>query len=186
MHCPRCGAFNGDAATACAACGSALVPLAPSAAPGAPAAWGQGAPPPERPTGVTLIAVYDFVTAAFLVLVGFFVMVAAALFAGFFGLLGADSDAVAGIGMVIGFLVLALAGLHVGLGIAVLKGKAWARIVQMVLAGLSLAGFVFGLLGVAAEGEGFNLGFNLVQGALGGVILWYLFQPEAKRFFGGA
>lgn len=184
MHCPRCGAANVDGAVACAACGSPLAPM-----PYAPTAPSTMAPPMARPTGVTVLAVIDFVFAglAGLAALGFLLVMAS----------GAASDpafaeemgVIAGLMGVAAVVVLLFGALYGALGWGLLKGKEWARIVHLVLAGIGIAGIGLGLLsslgmmGMDAAAAGFSLVWNLVWGALMGFILWYLLQPGVRAWF---
>lgn len=136
-----------------------------------------------RPTGVTILAVLDFIGAAGCVLLGILFMVGGT-FAGAaagsntqggaaaFGFL-AGLGAFMGVAMFIGAAIAAL----VGWGLWKLKG--WARIVTIVLAALGAA---VNLLGIVTH---FNVG-GLIGLAIDGLILWYMFQPNVKAAFAGS
>lgn len=72
-------------------------------------------------------------------------------------------------------VILGILGLLVGWGLW--TGKGWARILAIILSGLgvliSLAGLVLGSIP------------SVVGLAIDGLVLWYLFRPNVKAFFGG-
>ena len=134
-----------------------------------------------RPTSVTVAAWILIVLGALVTLAGIFLVIGSGAFAAIFGPL-------AGLGIVLGIIVLALGVLEVWSGIAILGGKNWARITGMVLSAL------FGLLsllsvvtafttpavtdpttGVAAGGPGSAIG-PLVGVLLYGFVFWALMK----------
>jgi hypothetical protein len=132
----------------------------------------------NRPTGVTVIAVLCFIGACFLTLLACLFLVGGGLAARF---MPPDAHIPAGIAAAVGgaaaIIFLLLAGLYVAVGMGLLKLKEWARIVTIVLAGLSL---LFGLLGLLHFHP-----FALVRLAIAGWILWYLLQPHVVAAFRG-
>jgi len=141
-----------------------------------------------RPTGVTIIAVLDFIGAAVCVLVGLAMM----LGGGFVATLlsqqqggGAGAGFLAAIGAAAGVFLLICAAVAVLLGWGLLKLKEWARIVTIVLAGLGALGALIGLAGVMGHFAAIAVVFVLVRLAINGLIIWYLLQPHVKATFQG-
>lgn len=132
-----------------------------------------------RPTSVTVAAWILIVLGALVTLAGIFFVIGSGALASVFGPL-------AGLGVVMGIIVLALGVLELWSGISILGGKNWARITGMVLSAL------FGLLsllsiitafttpavtdpttGVSAGGPGSAIG-PIVGLLLYGFVLWAL------------
>jgi hypothetical protein len=132
----------------------------------------------NRPTGVTVIAVLFFIGTCFLALLGCLFLVGGGLAAKF---MPPDAHIPAGIlaaaGVLGAIVFLLLAALYATVGVGLLKLKEWARIIAIVLAGLS---FLFGLLGLLHFHP-----FALVRLAIAGWILWYLLQPHVVAAFRG-
>lgn len=137
-----------------------------------------------RPTGVTVIAVLDFIGAGICALAG----IAFFLGAGFMGTLIGQGQAagsaqaggfVAMLGGAVGIVFLVIAAIAALIGWGLLGLKNWARIVQIVLAGLGLLGVLFGLLHFSAA---ILLGL-LIRGAINALIIWYLLKPDVAAAF---
>lgn len=141
----------------------------------------------ERPTGVTVLAVLDFIGSACLVLVAIIFLVGAG-FAG--SMLHNQSSGgammLAGLGTLgaVFFFIGALVAGALGFGLWNLMN--WARWITIFFAALGIlgafAGFAMGM-GHHAFGWGMALLFRL---AINGIIIWYLFQPNVRRAFGEA
>ena len=122
----------------------------------------------KRPEGVSIISIYYYVAAGLLVM-GACAMVTIPLIVAF----AAQHDADARIAVpivtvvmaVIMFFLVVLAVAYAGVGWGLWNLKPWARIGAIVLAVLSLASVPIGTI-------------------IGGLILWYMFQPEARAAFG--
>lgn len=138
-----------------------------------------------RPTGVSIIAVLDFIGAGICVLFG----IAALLGAGFLGAFMSQAQggnasaggfmAVLGGAISIVFIIIgAISGL-VGWGMWTLKG--WARIVQIIFAALGLLGALSALLHFSGA---MLVGF-VIRIAINGLIIWYLVKPEVAAAFSG-
>lgn len=143
----------------------------------------------ERPTGITTLAVLNFIGAALTALgavvfmVGFGMMGAAGKAAEPSG--GASSLMLLGglgaVGAVI-FLFCAAFGVAIGYGLWTLRN--WARVIQIICIGLGLLGCLLGVLTSLVGFHIVNLVLNAGFGALYVWILWYLFQPHVKQAFG--
>src|SRR3989304_3115556 len=121
----------------------------------------------DRPTGVTILAVLNFIGAAFYILLGLGFMLGMGILGGIIGQAGGEGSAGAmgmlmGLGVVAGviFIVLSLIPLLIGWGLWKLKN--WARIISIVLFALgALAALAGGGIGASA-GERIGLGLDLV------------------------
>jgi hypothetical protein len=137
----------------------------------------------ERPTGVTVLSVVAFIFGGFLGLGGLGMMLGGAVLAQMAksGGLGA----LAGVGgAIIGIVLLGAAVIYVVDAVGLLKVQNWARILTVILVGLSLLRAGFGLLGSMAHFNVIALFFGLVIAAIDAWILVYLFKPEVKQAFG--
>ena len=117
----------------------------------------------KRPDGVTVIAIYEFLSA----IPGLIGMCAFAVFA-IPGLLSGKGGADVAIGLVIAMFVLLLVGggtlLSVIAGWGLLGLKGWARWLAIVLAALGLLAFPIGTV-------------------IGALIIWYLLKEEVRQAF---
>ena len=126
----------------------------------------------ERPLGITILAVLEII-GAILVLIGGIILVAASAF-----LEGMISDLVpfsgyfTGLFAIIGGVVIVVAIIAFLVGYGLWKGSGWAWIVQLIFSALgaitSLAALPSGIVGLIIDG----------------LIIWYLFRPNVKAFFG--
>jgi len=138
----------------------------------------------QRPVGVTILAVLAFVAAWGLVLMALLSLLGGALVSS----LGARGvGMMAGLGAaVIAVFFLILAAVEVVVGIGLWKLRNWARIVTIVLCGLSFLGAVLSILNPFHIHVFFFLFLlrRLIYAAIYAWILWYLFQPNVKQSFG--
>jgi len=89
---------------------------------------------------------------------------------GFMGILGAI------------LIALGIASFIVAWGL--LKGKGWAWIITIIIAIISIViGVIFIAISIAA-GDIVNIGGNIVGLIIDGVIIWYLYRPNVKLYFG--
>lgn len=122
---------------------------------------------PQRPQGVTVIAVLMIIGGA-LGIVGALVSISlATTLAGAFG-------AMIALAVVIP-LVISVGQVIVGLGL--LRLLQWAR---MAAIAITVVGAIFAIVSLVAGG---SVGANIVSLIIDGVILWYLFRPEVKQAF---
>lgn len=122
---------------------------------------------PQRPQGVTVIAVLMIIGGA-LGIVGALVSIGlATTLAGAFG-------AMIALAVVIP-LVISVVQVIVGLGLLRLVPWAW-----MAAIAITVVGAVFVIVSLVAGG---SVGANVVSLIIDGVILWYLFRPEVKQAF---
>jgi hypothetical protein len=144
----------------------------------------------NRPVGVTVIAVLEFLGAAFCILVGLGAMLGGGFLATIMSQSGAQgSMAGAGIlgalGAAVGVVLLVFAALYIVVGWGMLKLKGWARIVTMIFAGLGILGALLGLATTFTHFAVIGLFWLVVRLAIAGWILWYLLQPNVSAAFQG-
>lgn len=120
----------------------------------------------KRPDGVTIISIYHYFVAALFVMGICFVAAVPFIVAA-----SPDRDSVGAVPIVaivtvvVAFALLAFAAFYGVIGWGLWQLKPWARLGAIVLAGLSLLSIPIGTI-------------------IGGLTLWYLFQPEARTAFG--
>ena len=136
----------------------------------------------ERQTGVTILAILNFLGAAIAVLIacGF-------LFGGtIIALLGMSAPtSIAGFGLVVAAVsCFAGAVLAVLTGMGLLKLRNWARILTIVFTGLSLVSAALGILSALAHFSVFLTVRELIVAAIDLWIITYLFKPHVKQAFG--
>lgn len=115
--------------------------------------------PRQRPTGVTVIAVLNFIGAA---LIGFIFVTA----------LAANVD--------LGFAAIILpldVVFAIAVGIGLLQLKNWARTLAFIGYGINIVIDIFGSL------TGPITGSTLLNLAIAGIIIWYLRQPQVAEVF---
>jgi hypothetical protein len=139
----------------------------------------------QRPTGVTILAVLAFIAGGFLILMALLSLLGGALVS---SLGSSRMGMLAGVGAaVVAIFLLIFALVEVVIGVGLLKLQNWARIVTIVLVGLSLLGSLGSILSPFAHIHVFFFLFlirRLVFAAIDVWILWYLFQPNVKQAFG--
>lgn len=137
----------------------------------------------DRPTGVAVLAVFDFIGAACLLLVGIALIVGV----GFVGLATREpgpAALIAGIGAFSGITVLIIAAVAALLGWGLWTLKNWARVVSIVLSALGAVGSVMGVVFMTGMHYGpFGWGWSLIRLGLNVLIVWYLLQPHVKQAF---
>jgi uncharacterized membrane protein (DUF2068 family) len=141
-----------------------------------------------RPTGVTVLAILNFLGAASMVICGLLLMLGlglAGMGAGSAGEKGGMA-LLLGLGAVAGVVFLVFAAVAIVVGIGLWRLRNWARILTIILAAISLLPLLPGLMGSMLTLEIFSLIFQLVFAAFYGWIIWYMLQPHVKRAFGAA
>jgi hypothetical protein len=147
----------------------------------------------QRPAGVTVIAVLDFIGAAFCVIGALVAFFFGSVLASFIGAAAATANAngatgaapaaglMAGIGIFAGVIALAFGALAVFIALGLLKLKNWARVASIVLSALGLLLSIPGLL------NGFRGGpivMTIIFLAYYIWVIWYMLQPNVKAAFG--
>jgi hypothetical protein len=136
------------------------------------------APPMQRPVGVSIIAVLNWIGAGLLLLLGIFALIAgssAGLFsrAGLGGLGGLGG----GVLVVVMLIVLLFAGLGIWVGIGLWRLQSWAHITQIILTGLNI------LSGLGNLGSRSNAGSGLCTLVFSIIIVVYLLLPNTRAAF---
>ena len=137
----------------------------------------------NRPVGVTILAVLEFIGAGFCALAGILVVVGAG--AGFLGSMTQGQGGMGGLMAMVGgalsvfFFVLAAIAALLGWGLWSLKN--WARIAVIVLSAL---GAILSLLALLNFSSTIIVGV-IIRLAINGVIIWYLLQPNVAAAFQG-
>jgi hypothetical protein len=141
-----------------------------------------------RPTGVTVIAILDFIGAAFCVLLGLGMMLGGGFLASFINQQngqgsGPAAGMLAGLGAAVGIFFLILAAIDMVLAMGLLKLKEWARIVTIVLTAIGGALGALGLLGSLIHFSLIGTLFRVCILAIQVWIILYLLKPEVKAAF---
>ena len=130
-------------------------------------------PPRQRPTGITVLALLQFIGGGLAILLGIaFIAIGPYMSELEMGLPPLISLLVGFIG--IGLLLAGLIGLVVGWGLW--TGKGWAWWLTVILEAL---GLLSGLIGIAMGDPSSLIGLLIAA-----LILWYMFKPHVKDFFG--
>jgi hypothetical protein len=130
-------------------------------------------PPRQRPTGITVLALLQFIGGALSILLGIaFIAIGPYMSELEMGLPPLISLLVGFLG--IGLLLAGLIGLVVGWGLW--TGKGWAWWLTVILEAL---GLLSGLAGIAMGDPSSLIGLLIAA-----LILWYMFKPHVKDFFG--
>ena len=118
-----------------------------------------------RPTGVTILAVLEIISGV--IAIAFGVFFGALMGSIGMGMTGNGYGAI--MGMIGGFTVL-LGVISFVMAWGLLKGKSWAWTITLIL---TIISFIFNLPS-----------FNVVGLIINGLILYYLFRPHVKAYFG--
>lgn len=145
-----------------------------------------------RPTGVVLIAIYHFLTAALLLLISVTLIVGGGLLGTFLGS-HFDTRFGAGLGLMVGTIaavfLFGMSMLAIIAGYGIWAMREWGRLLNIVLAAISLLFALPGLLLSMVHAHLFFLGgflfggFGLIRVAISALIIWYLVQPNVVALF---
>ena len=137
----------------------------------------------QRPSGVTVIAVLDFIGAGSCV-------IGALAFGAIVGLVATNGNPnsplarFAGIGGAAGAAIfLFFAALSIAIGVGLLKLRNWARLVSIFFAVLGVVLIVVGFVLTRAHVNVFSSGMDVLFLALDGWIAWYLLSAKVKQAF---
>jgi hypothetical protein len=133
---------------------------------------GQPGMPKQRPLGITIIAILSAIGAIFLLLGG----LALVALSGFVGV-AVGSGLLAGLGGVIGGVLVILGLLYFVIAYGFWSGKGWAWTLGVALMVISIIVNLAAVAGIGSTGSIVDIIINLV-------ILYYLFRPHVKAFFG--
>jgi len=169
-------------------------PMAPPpAAPAAPAGWSAPAAPPAmaaagggaRPTGATVITIVAGIEGVLLLLAGLLLILGTSLIGGLVGSSGAENAGVtggflAGLGIVLAIIVFVIGVLYLMIAYGMWNARRWSWILAAVVYIIAL---VFGVLGLTGGVSAYGLIVGIVIPA---VVLYFLWQPDVKRYLGRA
>ena len=132
--------------------------------------------------GATVISVIETIIAILALLAGLLVMVGGTILGGLAGSSDVENAAgigtvFAGLGIIFGVIVILIGILYFAIAYGVWKGRGWAWMLGLVV---SIIAIVFGVLGLSS---GVNLS-NLIALALPIVVVYFLWQPDVKRWLG--
>ena len=146
----------------------------------------------SRPTGVTIIAVLNIIGGVIMLLIGIGLAVAGAIIpfvpqsefqqqqqnltAGDIDLSQIPPSLVGGGLLAIGGILIAIGILSFVVSYGLLKGRTWAWTLTVVL---SIISIVLNVISIAAG----NIA-SIVSVIISGIILYYLFRPHVKAYFG--
>jgi hypothetical protein len=137
-----------------------------------------------RPVGVTILAILNFIGAAFCVLFGIAMILGGGVIATMLSQQGAGASGIlAGLGAAAGVFIIIIGGIGALVGFGLWKLKGWARIVSIVLYGISAALQLLGLVGSLAHFNAFAVIWSVFWVAVDAFIIWYLLKPEVKSAF---
>ncbi len=146
---------------------------------GQPQEWGQQQayyppPRPERPLGVTILAVLSILGGALLILVGILAAALGAVFA------SALASSMHGIPLIlaaeIGIVLIIGGAIELLIGWGLWKGAGWAWWLTVIFDALGV------IMSIASLASG-NVG-SVIGLIINAVILYYFFKPHVKAFFG--
>ena len=140
-----------------------------------------------RPVGVTILAILNFISAAFCVLGGIVMILGGGFIATMLSQQGQGSAGAAGIlaglGAAAGIFIIIMGGVSALVGFGLWKLKGWARIVSIVLFAMSAAAQLLGILGTLAHFNVIALIWSAFWLAVDAFVIWYLLKPEVKAAF---
>ncbi|HLX35206.1 MAG TPA: hypothetical protein VKR30_08185 [Candidatus Limnocylindrales bacterium] len=163
-------------------------PAAPT--PAAPAGWSAPAPAAPmaaaggaRPTGATVITIIAGIEGVLIVLFGLLAILGMSLIGGIVGSsgtanAGAAGGFLAGLGIVIAIIVFVIGALYLLIAFGMWNARRWSWTLGAVVYVIAL---VFGVLGLAGGVSVYSLIIGIVLPA---VVLFFLWQPDVKRYLG--
>lgn len=132
-------------------------------------------PPKKRPSGVTVLAILEFVGAALFLLAGIAMVALGPLIESMAAQMALQPLVPLLLGAVSAFLI-AMGGLLLVIGWGLWTGRKWAWWLQVLISAFSAVSSLIGLLML-------NL-LELVPLAISALVLYYFFKPHVKEYFG--
>jgi hypothetical protein len=123
-----------------------------------------------RPTGITILSILAGISALFLILGGLALVIGGSLLASVAG--GTGGGILGALGGLLGVFLLVWGLVYAVATWGLWTGKPWAWTVTF---GLTALGLVISVVG-----------FNIIGIVIDAAILWYLWQPAIKAFYGKA
>jgi hypothetical protein len=130
----------------------------------------------QRPTGVVVLAVLYWLSAACLIVVGCALAIGLAAFS---HLAAGVPGVFAGVGMIGGIVLIGGGAMSGFLGYSLYQLQEWARVTTIVLVAIGFAGALFGFF----HPIGIGRISSLVRMAIDAFIIWYLVQPTIVGIF---
>jgi hypothetical protein len=150
----------------------------------------------NRPVGVTLIGVLDFLGMAIQIALGIGGLVGMSFLGAFITKLAAQNQqqmppgtnitaimASLGVVFAIGAFVFALVSALIGWGMLSLKN--WARILSIIYSSIGILCFGLGILGSLLHFNPIGFAWNMSWLVINALIIWYLLQSQVKAAFAG-
>jgi hypothetical protein len=137
-------------------------------------------PAAGRPMGATVIAIIDGILGVLVVLGGLLVILGGSLLGGLAGSSTGDASVgglFAGLGIVLGIIVLIVGALYLLIAYGVWKARPWSWMLGMVV---SIIFLVFAVLGL---GSGVSAS-TIVSILAPAVVIYFLWTPAVKRYLG--
>lgn len=137
--------------------------------------------------GVTLIGILDVIAGLIFLFAGLALVVAIPIIANNPNGYRADPNSfefkilTSWLGYTIAGGLITLGIADIGIGIGLLRGKQWAWKLAVVLAFISLA---IDIITVIIQSTMSNYGGSIIGGIIDAVILYYLYRPHVKAYFG--
>lgn len=135
----------------------------------------------KRPTGVTVLAVLSFLSAAFLVVAA--LSIAAVSKGGLGTAATSTSGIMAWLGPAAETIVLVFAVIYIAIGIGLLRLMNWARLLLMILLVLGAIAAVVGIISSFSPLRATPLVGQIIGLAFNMLILMYLLDPQVKQAF---
>ena len=141
----------------------------------------------HRPFGVTIIGILGIIVGLIFLLGGLGLFIAIPIIGSNPEKYSIDSSSMvfqvltSSFGYAIAGGMVALGIANIATGIGLLKGKQWAWKIAVALAVISLA---TDAITVIVQANPSSLGGSVIGGIIDGVILYYLFRPHVKAYFG--
>jgi hypothetical protein len=140
-----------------------------------------------RPVGVTILAILNFIGAAFCLLGGIGMILGGGFIVTMLSQQGQGSagaaGVLAGLGAAAGIFIIIMGGVSALLGFGMWKLKGWARIVSIVLFAISGVMQLLALLGTLAHFNVFAFVWTVFWIAVDAFVIMYLLKPEVKAAF---
>jgi hypothetical protein len=144
----------------------------------------------ERPAGVTVLAILQFIGAAFFLLMAIGMLIGGSFVGAIIGAAsGGNQASAAGLGMLVGVVggiaCLIFAALYVLMGWGMWTLKNWARMITLVFAAIGAVMQAFGVLGSLLHFHILAMLWSGIILAINALIVWCLLQPNVKAAFEG-
>ena len=123
----------------------------------------------SRPLGVTIVAILMIIEGIFLILGGIAGIAVGGIIADELGIAGGAIIAASSVGLALG-----IAGLFIAWGL--ISGKGWAWIITIIIT------IIMAIVNIISIASGrYEHLFGLI---INGVILYYMYRPQVKAYFG--